>query len=76
MKTKFTKRYFNTLISSRRERLNENTFTSIEHIEKYSEKSISNVYYLILESSGMKNVKADHAASHLGKAQGLVQQLR
>lgn len=45
-------------------------------MEKYVEKSVSNVYYLILEGCGVKNVHADHAASHLGKAQGIVQQIR
>lgn len=34
------------------------------------------MFYLILEGCGAKNIHADHAASHLGKAQGLVQQLR
>lgn len=29
-----------------------------------------------MEAGGIKNVNADHAASHLGKAQGLVQLLR
>lgn len=45
-------------------------------METYAEKSVSNVLYLILEGCGMKNIHADHAASHLGKAQGLVQQIR
>lgn len=45
-------------------------------METYAERSVSNVFYLILEGCGAKNIHADHAASHLGKAQGLVQQLR
>lgn len=45
-------------------------------MEKYAEKSVSNVLYLILEGCHTKNINADHAASHLGKAQGLIQQLR
>lgn len=45
-------------------------------MEAYAEKSVSNVLYLILEGSGVKSIHADHAASHLGKAQGLVQQVR
>lgn len=51
-------------------------FNSLEDMEKYAEKSVSSVYYLILEGCGVKNVHADHAASHLGKAQGITQQLR
>lgn len=45
-------------------------------MEKYAERTVSNVYYLILEGCKIKNINADHAASHLGKAQGIVQQLR
>lgn len=45
-------------------------------MEKYAEQSVSSVYYLILEGSNIRNVHADHAASHLGKAQGFVQLLR
>ncbi|KAB0797213.1 hypothetical protein PPYR_08207 [Photinus pyralis] len=71
-----TKRYFTSLIKSRYDLLKHNTFENLEAIEAHSEKSISSVYYLILEGSKVRNVNADHAASHLGKAQGLVQQLR
>lgn len=45
-------------------------------MEKYAEHSVSSVYYLILEGSGIKTINADHAASHLGKSQGIVQQIR
>lgn len=45
-------------------------------MEKYAEMSVSNVLYLILEGCGVKNIHADHAASHLGKAQGLSQHIR
>lgn len=45
-------------------------------MEKYAEQTVSSTYYLILEGCGVKNVDADHAVSHLGKAQGIVQQLR
>ncbi|KAF5288971.1 hypothetical protein FQA39_LY03850 [Lamprigera yunnana] len=71
-----TKRYFNNLIKGRRDYFLNNTFPDVETLEKYFEYSISNVYYLILEACNVRNVSADHAASHLGKAQGLVQQLR
>lgn len=53
-----------------------NSFESIEQMENYAEKSVSSVYYLLLESSNVRNVHADHAASHLGKAQGLCHLLR
>lgn len=65
-----------TLVSARANRLETNTFKNLEELEKYAEDTVSNVYYLILEGSKVQNVHADHAASHLGKAQGIVQQLR
>lgn len=74
--TKFTKRYFKNLVQARSDNLTVSIFDTLEDMEKYSEKSVSNVYYLLLEGVGVRNVNADHAASHLGKAQGLVQQLR
>lgn len=64
------------LISSRRNNLHITTFTSLDSLEQYAEQSVSTVYYLILEGCDVRNVHADHAASHLGKAQGIVQQLR
>lgn len=73
---KFTKRYFQSLIKSRQDILLNNTFATLESMEKYAEQSVSSIYYLILEGSNIRNVQADHAASHLGKAQGLVQLLR
>lgn len=56
--------------------LTKKYFTTLEDMEKYVEDSVSPIYYMILEDSGIKNVHADHAASHLGKAQGLVNMLR
>lgn len=52
------------------------TFMTVKDIEDYCEQSVSSVYYLILDSAGIKNVHTDHAASHLGKAQGITNLLR
>lgn len=65
-----------SLIDSRRECLQSTSFYTLEDMEKYADKSVSSVLFLILEGSGINNVNADHAASHLGKAQGIVNQLR
>lgn len=51
-------------------------FRTIEDIEKYAEESVSSIYYLLLSVAGVKDVHADHAASHLGKAQGIANILR
>lgn len=71
---KLTKRYFDRLITAR-QRPNVN-FLTIKDLENYAEESVSCVNYLVLEILGVKNVNADHAISHLGKAQGIVNLLR
>lgn len=73
---KLTKRHFSSLIKSRKDIMTSNSFPTLESMEKYADQSVSSVYYLILEGSDIRNVHADHAASHLGKAQGLCQLLR
>ncbi|CAG9858288.1 unnamed protein product [Phyllotreta striolata] len=73
---KLTKRYLRNLILSRKNSLGLTNFNTIEDIENYSDHTVSSIYYLVLESSNVRNVHADHAASHLGKAQGIVQQIR
>ncbi|XP_055524267.1 NADH dehydrogenase (ubiquinone) complex I, assembly factor 6 homolog [Wyeomyia smithii] len=71
---KLTKRYFQRIISSR---LNANLrFLTVKQLEDYVEDSVSTVLYLLLEIHGIKNVHADHLASHLGKAQGITNLLR
>ncbi|CAH1183275.1 unnamed protein product [Phaedon cochleariae] len=76
IRKKLSKRYFINLISSRLNSLKLTSFNTLDEMEKYAEQSTSNVLYLVLEGSGVQNIEADHAASHLGKAQGIIQQLR
>lgn len=64
------------LITSRQSLIRTKYFKSIEDIEKYAEDSVSAIYYSILSVAGVANVHADHAASHLGKAQGIANILR
>lgn len=45
-------------------------------MENYAEETVSSVNYLLLESLNCRNVNSDHAASHLGKAQGITNILR
>ncbi|XP_015608385.1 NADH dehydrogenase (ubiquinone) complex I, assembly factor 6 [Cephus cinctus] len=73
---KLSKRYFKRLIHSRAERMGLSTFADLESLEKYSENTVSSIYYLLLEANGIQNIHADHAASHLGKAHGIVTLLR
>lgn len=51
-------------------------FRTLDDVEKYAEDSVSSIYYLLLKVANVTNVHADHAASHLGKAQGIANILR
>lgn len=73
---KLTKSFLKRLLQSRELRLLKSFCVTTEDLLKYSEDSVSCVYYLALEGCGVKNVHADHAASHLGKAQGIANMLR
>ncbi|XP_026324777.1 NADH dehydrogenase (ubiquinone) complex I, assembly factor 6 [Hyposmocoma kahamanoa] len=70
------KRHLEKLITSRNSILKSKYFQTLEDIEKYSEESVSSIYYLLLAVAEITDVHADHAASHLGKAQGLANILR
>ncbi|XP_073941938.1 NADH dehydrogenase (ubiquinone) complex I, assembly factor 6 homolog sicily isoform X2 [Choristoneura fumiferana] len=73
---KIPKRNLERLITSRHNLIKSKYFKSIEDIEKYAEDSVSAIYYSILSVASVANVHADHAASHLGKAQGIANILR
>ncbi|XP_043257469.1 NADH dehydrogenase (ubiquinone) complex I, assembly factor 6 [Colletes gigas] len=75
-KHSLSKHYFKRLIDVRLERLCGSPFYDISTIEKYAEYSTSSIYYLLLEAHGIKNINADHAASHMGKAQGIITLIR
>lgn len=48
----------------------------IADIERYGEHTQGSLLYLTLEALGERNVDADHAASHIGKALAIVTLLR
>ncbi|XP_069992862.1 NADH dehydrogenase (ubiquinone) complex I, assembly factor 6 [Penaeus vannamei] len=73
---KLSKWWLKSMIDSREDQLENKQYPSVKAVEEYSEKSNSVLYYLILQSMGIENVHADHAASHIGKAEGLVKLLR
>ncbi|XP_031848047.1 NADH dehydrogenase (ubiquinone) complex I, assembly factor 6 homolog sicily [Nomia melanderi] len=75
-KCSLSKRYFKRLIDVRSEYLNNCLLLNMNAIEKYAEYSTSSIYYLLLEGHGITDVNADHAASHLGKAQGIINLIR
>ncbi|KAJ8767598.1 hypothetical protein K2173_018156 [Erythroxylum novogranatense] len=49
---------------------------TIEELEMYAEDTASTLLYLTLQAGGIKSTAADHAASHVGKASGLLLLLR
>lgn len=73
-RVKLTKRYFNRLIEARK--MQYLNFIAVKQLENYAEETVSCVNYLLLEANDCRNVDADHAASHLGKALGITNILR
>ncbi|KAJ4846548.1 hypothetical protein Tsubulata_013550 [Turnera subulata] len=45
-------------------------------LEKYAEDTVSTLLYMTLQAGGINSTAADHAASHVGKASGLLLLLR
>ncbi|XP_075322238.1 NADH dehydrogenase (ubiquinone) complex I, assembly factor 6 isoform X4 [Odontesthes bonariensis] len=71
-----TKRWLLRIITEREKDMEDRAYRNLQELEKYSENTQSSLLYLLLECLGVKNVHADHAASHIGKAQGIVTCLR
>ncbi|KAL2084520.1 hypothetical protein ACEWY4_020038 [Coilia grayii] len=71
-----TRRWMLRIISEREKDLEDRAYRSLKELESYSENTQSSLLYLLLETLGVKDVHADHAASHIGKAQGIVTCLR
>ncbi|EYU34367.1 hypothetical protein MIMGU_mgv1a026722mg [Erythranthe guttata] len=45
---------------------------TVEDLERYAEDTVSTILYSTLQSGGISSTVADHAASHIGKASGLL----
>ncbi|XP_069710481.1 NADH dehydrogenase (ubiquinone) complex I, assembly factor 6 isoform X2 [Phaenicophaeus curvirostris] len=71
-----TKMWFMKIIDEREKNLDDRAYHNIQELETYSENTQSALLYLTLEMLGVKDIHADHAASHIGKAQGIVTCLR
>lgn len=67
--------YFSRLIKAR-ERPAHQGFVTVKALEQYAEESTSSNLYLLASIAGVNNIDVDHALSHLGKAQGIVNMLR
>ncbi|KAM4688563.1 NADH dehydrogenase (ubiquinone) complex I, assembly factor 6 [Discoglossus pictus] len=75
-KHKLTKRWLTRIIDEREKNLDDRAYRNLQELESYSENTQSSLLYLTLESLDVKDVHADHAASHIGKAQGIITCLR
>lgn len=75
-KHKLSKQWLVRLVEERDRTLEDRPFSSLAEVEDYAEKTASSMLYLTLEILGVRNVQADHAASHIGKAQGLTTLIR
>ncbi|XP_029779464.1 NADH dehydrogenase (ubiquinone) complex I, assembly factor 6 isoform X1 [Suricata suricatta] len=71
-----TKRWLMKIIDEREKNLEDKAYRNIQELENYAENTQSSLLYLTLEILGVKDLHADHAASHIGKAQGIVTCLR
>ncbi|XP_047455862.1 NADH dehydrogenase (ubiquinone) complex I, assembly factor 6 [Mugil cephalus] len=71
-----TKRWLLRIVTDREKDLDDRAYKNLQELEAYSENTQSSLIYLLLECLGVKNVHADHAASHIGKAHGIVTCLR
>ncbi|KAG9295945.1 hypothetical protein G9A89_011797 [Geosiphon pyriformis] len=68
--------FFKRIIDERAANLDDPPFMSVHDLETYTENTVSCLLYLHLESLSVKTIQADHAASHIGKAIGIVTTLR
>eukprot|EP00066_Takifugu_rubripes_P010144 XP_003977726.1 PREDICTED: NADH dehydrogenase (ubiquinone) complex I, assembly factor 6 [Takifugu rubripes] len=75
-KHNLTKRWLLRIITDREKDLDDRAYRNLQELETYSENTQSSLIYLLLECLGVKDVHADHAASHIGKAQGITTCLR
>lgn len=64
------------MIVAREKDFPEHRFQNRKEVEDLAEQTAGTLLYLSLEAAGVRDIKADHAASHLGKALGLVTLLR
>jgi len=68
---RLTQSWFLKLIDQRNRDIENQPIRNIQDIENYAENSASVLLYLGLECLGVRNLDADHAVSHIGKANGI-----
>ena len=71
-----SKMWLQKIVKARELELSTRQFQTLQDLEQYSEDVNSSLLYLSLESLGLRDLKSDHIASHVGKAQGIATALR
>jgi len=71
-----SKQLFLNLIQAREHFLSDKPFDSVGDVEQYGEDAWGSVYLLLLELLGNTSGHAKHAATQLGKCEGLITVLR
>lgn len=70
------KAWFLRVISTREKFLHNPPYPTLSDLESYAESTYSTLLYLTLGALPLHSVTADHIASHIGKASGIVAVLR
>ena len=73
---RFSKSWLLRIISAREQYLSNNPYPTMDTLERYSENTYSTLLYLTLQALPLASITADHIASHVGKATGIVAVLR
>lgn len=71
-----SKAWFLRVIAAREQYLTNAPYPSLAALETYAENTYSTLLYLTLQALPLHSVTADHLASHVGKAAGIVAVLR
>lgn len=64
------------LVSTREQYLSNPPYVDLAALESYAESTYSTLLYLTLSAIPLTSISADHLASHIGKASGIVAVLR
>jgi NADH dehydrogenase [ubiquinone] 1 alpha subcomplex assembly factor 6 len=70
------KGWFMKVINAREQYMDNRPYSSIASLESYAESTYSTLMYLTLAALPLHSMAADHVASHIGKATGIVAVLR
>ena len=71
-RARISKRWLTRMIDAREQTLTNDPYPNLAALETYAENTYSTLMYLTLAALPLTSVTADHVASHIGKATGIV----